>query len=315
MATEPKRDSTADRLPLVAVILTWFLPGAGHLYLGRGRTAAIGFGVVALLFILGVKLAEGRTFEFLDPELRSQTAIVLAPEVCNLGGLLWLLQNHPITQAPVHPGAFPPWIHLGSLLIALAGLANLGLIVDAHFQARGIARVAGPSPAVHAAAGWAIPGLGHVLQGRVLRGGIVFGVLVALFGLGTWLAEGTNLSRERHFYYWSAQSFLGLPAIGAELLSGRPPMTGPIARLDIGLFYAALAGLLNLLSLVDVIGFQSARRAGIDPGAERESTEATASKPKGTPTQKPSKRLIGVGDSPSDSAAPASATAAPEGNP
>ncbi len=294
MAPQTQREIITDRLPLVAVILTWFLPGAGHLYLGRVRTALAGFVLVAGLFVLGVNLAEGRAFEFLDAELRSPTAIILAPEVGNLGGLLWLLQNHPITQAPFHPGAFPTWIHLGSLLSALAGLANIGLIVDAHFHARGVQKVAGSSPAVHAVAGWAVPGLGHLLQGRVLRGAILFVTLVGLFSFGTWLAEGTNLSRERHFYYWSAQSFLGLPAVGAEWLSGRPAMTAHIARLDVGLFYAALAGLLNLLALVDVVGYQAARLAGVDPIAERELRSEQPPSPAQPRKGGTNKRLVGV---------------------
>ncbi|TAJ11650.1 MAG: hypothetical protein EPO68_14310, partial [Planctomycetota bacterium] len=54
----------------LAILLTWFLPGAGHIYLGR---MAFGFGalvVVSGLYYLGLRLAEGMTFEFLDPELR-----------------------------------------------------------------------------------------------------------------------------------------------------------------------------------------------------------------------------------------------------
>ena len=50
---------------------------------------------------------------------------------------------------------------------------------------------------------------------------LIFFSLVGLFVLGTVLAEGSNLSRERHFYYWGGQFVIGAPAIVAEALLGR----------------------------------------------------------------------------------------------
>ena len=289
MAAPQEQPDAGSRLPLVAVLLTWFLPGAGHLYLGRVKTAAIAFVAIEGLFLLGLSLSEARTFEFLDPELRSPAAILLAPEVGNLGGLLWQLQQVPMRTMPFHPGALPQAIHLGSLLAVLSGLANLALMSHAHYVARGVQRREGVSPAVHCAAGWAIPGLGHWLQGRRARGVLLFAVLVGLFVLGTVFSESSNLSRERHFYYWTAQVFLGLPAIGAELLSGRPPVTGPIPRVDLGLFYAALAGLLNLIALIDVYGYQAARLADQDPVEERHPKHAPSE-----PAKPADKHLVGA---------------------
>ena len=82
------------------------------------------------------------------------------------------------------------------------------------------------------AAGWAVPGLGHVLQGRRLRGTIVFVLLVGFFVLGTLMAEGTNLSRERPFYYWSGQLLIGLPALVAEGVFGAAAVKGEITFED-----------------------------------------------------------------------------------
>jgi hypothetical protein len=84
-------------------------------------------------------------------------------------------------------------------------------------------------------------------------------VLLGLFLAGTWMAGGANLSRMRHFYYWSGQFFLGLPAIVAEILSGRPPVTGETALGDAGLLYACMPGLLNILAMLDVFGVAERR--------------------------------------------------------
>ncbi|MEO0652719.1 MAG: DUF6677 family protein, partial [Planctomycetota bacterium] len=93
MASDPETGKRRGD-SLVATLLTWFLPGAGHLYLGRPVHAAVGFTVVFGLYGVGLLLADGMTFEFLDPELRSPLAVALSPELGNLGGLLWQLQNH-----------------------------------------------------------------------------------------------------------------------------------------------------------------------------------------------------------------------------
>jgi hypothetical protein len=124
---------------------------------------------------------------------------------------------------------------------------------------------AGPHPSLVLAGAWLVPGLGHWLQGRKLRAAIVFGLLLGLFGLGTWLAAGSNLSRERHFYYWSGQVLLGGPALLFEALSGHPPVNGEIRWVDVGLLYACMAGLLNVLAMLDVFGVAEERWFGSAP--------------------------------------------------
>ena len=75
--------------PAVALLLTWFLPGAGHIYLGRFRTGLLAFLLIEGLYALGYFLSEGRAFEFLDPELRGVFATILAPEMGNLGAMIF----------------------------------------------------------------------------------------------------------------------------------------------------------------------------------------------------------------------------------
>jgi hypothetical protein len=245
--------------PNAAALLTWFLPGAGHAYLGRYRAALTVFVVVEGIYALGWWLSQGRVFEFLDPELRGPFATILAPEAANLGAMLAQLKKVGFGPAELSP--FPATITWGAMLTAASGLANVVCMADAHLQARSrfIDARRETSPALLVLAAWAVPGLGHWLQGRRCRGLIVCLLLVGFFAWGTWMAEGSNLSRERHFYYWSGQFLLGAPAILAECLSGHPRVTGELFLVDVGLLYACMAGLLNVLALLDVHGVAEQR--------------------------------------------------------
>lgn len=267
MSAQKSNEHTGD--PNVATFLTWFLPGAGHLYLGRPQAAALAFVVVQGLFAAGIYLSGGMTFEFLDPELRGPFATVLTPEAANLGGLLYQMKVYGF--GPGTPRPWPDTVLLGAWLTALSGLANVLVMVSANVSARRARGESGrgPSPALHVGLAWAVPGLGHLAQGRHLRGLIVFVLLVGLLVWGTWLSDGANLSRERHFYYWSGQFLAGLPALALELGTGRPPVTSDIELGDVGLLFGCLAGLLNVLALLDVHGWSEAAHLGQPlPGSE-----------------------------------------------
>lgn len=253
LASEPRADANT------VTIATWLVPGAGHLLLGRGGFALVAFLVVEGLYVLGWALSQGRTFEFLDPELRGPFATLLAPEAGNLGALI--AQMKLVGFGPADPRPYPAWIHLGSFLAGLSGMLNGCLMAHAHLAARAprALRPAARAPALLVLAAWAVPGLGHLLQGRKRRAAIVFGLLLGLFAWGTWLAEGSNLSRERHFYYWAGQFLIGLPAFLAEVLSGRPPVTRDMAHVDAGLLIACMGGLLNVLAMLDVYGVAERR--------------------------------------------------------
>jgi len=272
---------TAGSDPNVAALLTWFIPGAGHLYLGKGAFALGAFILIEGMYLLGLKLSGGMVFEFLQPELRTKLAPALTPEAGNVGALLYHMKAYGYGLPT--PRLWPDWIKLGGALTAASGVLNVCLMVRAHVDAR-IAvpaeqRVRRPSIAI--LAGWLVPGLGHVLLGRRARGVFVFAALVGLFVLGTVLAEGSNLDRERHFYYWAGQFMLGLPALLAEVVHGHARVSSDIAYADAGVVFGSLAGLLNILALLDVYG-QGERQLLGEPEttAEAEPAEAPAEQEK-----------------------------------
>jgi uncharacterized protein DUF6677 len=272
--------------PNVAVLLTWFLPGAGHLFLGRMGPGLIAFALVEGLYALGWFLSGGRTFEYLDPELRGPLATLLTPEAGNLGAMLCHLKYSGFGLE--EPLPFPPAMVTGSFLCALSGILNVFVAAHVHLGARtaSTAGRAGPHPVLLLAAAWFVPGLGHWWQGRRLRAALVFALLFGLFVAGTWLAAGTNLSRERHFYYWSGQFLLGGPAMAFELLSGHPRVTRELPWSDVGLLYACMAGLLNVLAMLDVFGVAEQRWLAPSTPAAAPTTDGTGSAaPSPSPTE------------------------------
>jgi hypothetical protein len=249
--------------PTVAALLGWFVPGAGHLYVGELLTGLLVFALVGGLYALGLQLSAGMTFEYLDPELRGALAPVLSPEAGNLGGFVWQLRHYG--YGPGYPRVFPETIRLGSALCGLSGILNVLGMVHVHLLARTGRLRASVRPAALVGLAWLVPGLGHLAQGRRLRALIVFALLVGLFAVGTLLAEASNLSRERHFYYWAGQFMLGLPALAGEALFGSTRVTGHIPYAEAGLVYGCVAGLLNVLAMIDVYGWAEAQALGLDP--------------------------------------------------
>ena len=248
--------------PTVAALLTWFVPGAGHLYLGKARMAIAAFLVIQLLYLAGVVLSGGMFLEYLPAEMRTRFAAVLAPEMGNLGALL--LHQAQFGYGEAFPRPWPASMDIGTTLTAMSGLLNILLASHAHFEARrqnatGFAPV---GPAVAATASFLIPGLGQVLQGRRIRGLLLFVCLVGLFFVASILGEGANLDRERHFYYWAGQFLLGLPAVALEFWYGHPRVTTDIAYADAGVVLGCVAGMLNVLGMLDAYGWSESKILG-----------------------------------------------------
>ena len=267
-ARAPERDPDARGEPSLAAALTWIVPGLGHLYLREPRIAILAFVLVEGVYFLGIALSHGMGFEFLQSDLRGRFAGALTPEAANVGALVWHMRTFGFGGAP---RAWPDHIHLGTTLTATSGLLNACAMVHAHVTARRpSARKLGLAhPATLVFAAWLVPGLGHLMQGRRKRGLVVFVLLVGLLVLGSYLALGSNLDRERHFYYWGGQFLAGLPAMALEAAHGHALVRQEIPYVDAGLVLGALAGLLNVLAMLDVYGWADARRTAVEPARAR----------------------------------------------
>jgi hypothetical protein len=118
------------RSPVVAMILAWLVPGLGHFYLGRRRTAIAFAALVALTFLAGLSF-QGRLYTIED----GQPLTILATFAVYGAGLLNLVARGFLEN----PGGtiLAPTFEYGCAYLLTAGLMNLLLVLDAHDIAAG----------------------------------------------------------------------------------------------------------------------------------------------------------------------------------
>lgn len=122
---EPRRRSTA-----AAMVLAWLVPGLGHYYLGRRKTAVAFALIVAVTFLLGLSF-QGRLYTVEE----GQPLTILATFAVYGAGLL----NVVARAVSENPGGtiLSPTYEYGCAYLLTAGLMNLLLVLDAHDLATG----------------------------------------------------------------------------------------------------------------------------------------------------------------------------------
>ena len=121
----PRRRSTA-----AAMVLAWLVPGLGHYYLGRRRTAVAFALIVVVTFLLGLSF-QGRLYTVEE----GQPLTILATFAVYGAGLL----NVVARAVSENPGGtiLSPTYEYGCAYLLTAGLMNLLLVLDAHDLATG----------------------------------------------------------------------------------------------------------------------------------------------------------------------------------
>lgn len=124
-ADAPPRRSTA-----AAMVLAWLVPGLGHYYLGRRKTAIAFAAIVAATFLLGLSF-QGRLYTVQE----GQPLTILATFAVYGAGLL----NLAARVLSENPGGMilSPTYEYGCAYLLTAGLMNLLLVLDAHDIASG----------------------------------------------------------------------------------------------------------------------------------------------------------------------------------
>ena len=111
-------------------------------------------------------------------------------------------------------------------------------------------------------AGWMVPGAGHFLMGKWIRGALLATSIFAMFALG--LAMQGKL-------YTSAQDPLDMLGVAGDLGSGLLYLFGRMLGLgtqpiqttvaDYGTKFIVVAGLLNIIAAVDAHNLRTGRKA------------------------------------------------------
>jgi hypothetical protein len=108
---------------------------------------------------------------------------------------------------------------------------------------------------------WLVPGLGHLAQKRMAKA-LYFGLLIlGTYALGVWLGEGGSVSAARYEWHIYGQYGAALPAYLASLM-GSDPLGATVDRLELGVVFTTVAGILNVVVMVDA--YEVARRAELD---------------------------------------------------
>ncbi len=263
--------------PSNAILATLLVPGAAHAALGKPLRGVLAFVVTVGMFWCGYAILGDRLFHSVLFEPFSLLARVfefvplnLLPESFNLGCtiIVNLLRDVPVDPA-AHDEALralratQPGEHLGFFLTGCSGIVAVLFAADAH----GLAFGQGPRPqnrVLMAGLSWLLPGSGHVLAGHRNKGILMGGAVVVMFILGLLASSGLAVDRGHHDAYWIVQSLFGGGALVSALWLGPMELTDSIpSRYNLGITLTAVAGLMNLVVMVDAYTVTDLQKAKV----------------------------------------------------
>jgi hypothetical protein len=128
--TESAAAAPTARSPVAAMLLAWMIPGLGHWYLGRRRSAVAFAVIVTLTFLAGLSF-QGRLYTI----EQGQPLTILATFAVFGAGLL----NIAARLLSENPGGviLSATYEYGCAYLLTAGLMNLLLVLDAFDVAKG----------------------------------------------------------------------------------------------------------------------------------------------------------------------------------
>jgi hypothetical protein len=260
----------------LGTFLSGFVPGLLQYQLGQKRRAAIAFGSCFVLFFVGWMVVKDRLFYWalLTPD---------TPPNGSSGGLIpWQLLARcglPVTlpellNAPANAiGAMLAWDatpngerlwrmprdfeHLFGWLTAASGMLAAFWSAAAHWDLRWrrdsgentLAPIA--NPALCAGLSWLVPGLGHARAGQKDKGMLMGAAVVIVFAMGLLFSHGHAVDRANASVWWIGQNLFGGGSLFAALVTGPWRMEGAPPQLDLGIVLCTVAGLMNLVVMVD----------------------------------------------------------------
>ena len=121
-----------NRRAVIAMVLAYLIPGAGHFYLGLRARAATFFAIIVLLFTIGLSI-DGSLYTILD-SLRSGALLRLLASFGSIGaGVIYFIAAAMGPHGDVRSITY----EYGTTFTLTAGLMNLLLVLDCFDIAEG----------------------------------------------------------------------------------------------------------------------------------------------------------------------------------
>lgn len=253
--------------------LSGFVPGLLQFRLGQQNRGLLALVSCTALYFVGWVLVRERLFYWVlldagtpatggtsPARTAAQFGLPLVlPELLNLpanalGALLSFDSSPTAERAWRH---LQPSEYLGGFLTAASGMLAAFWAAAGHWELRR-RRDGGPTPpvavadpALCAALSWLVPGLGHARAGQKDKG-LVMGAAVAIvFAMGLLFSHGHACDRATYSVWWMAQNLFGGGSLFAALVTGPMQQEAAPMYLDLGVVLCTVAGLMNLVVVVD----------------------------------------------------------------
>ncbi|MBX3464892.1 MAG: hypothetical protein KF830_17120 [Planctomycetes bacterium] len=250
--------------------LLGFVPGLLQWQLGQKPRAVLAFASCTVVFFVGWVLVRERLFYWalLTPDAAGSGLLrtlagcglpITLPELLNLPanalGALLCWDGSPTGE---RLWRLPRDLeHLGGFLTGASGMLAAFWSAAAHWQLRrrrdGGADLPPPvaDPALCAGLSWLVPGLGHARAGQRDKGVLLGVAVAAVFALGLLFSHGHAVDRATYSVWWIAQNLFGGGSLFAALVTGPMRMVGEPPDLQLGVVLCTVAGLMNLVVMVD----------------------------------------------------------------
>jgi hypothetical protein len=116
---------------------------------------------------------------------------------------------------------------------------------------------------------WAVPGMGHVYLGDVRRGLVIMATIAATFWGGVAIGGvASTVNQKERTAWFMAQICTGSHGLLGHFLSRQQPdlarKTAPWMSVEVGVIYTGVAGLLNLLVVLDALSRAEAQVSGVN---------------------------------------------------
>lgn len=267
--------------------LQGFVPGLLQYRLGQRRRALVAFVSCFLVFFLGWVFVRERLFYWAllnqdhggSDVLRTAARfgfVVTLPELLNLPAhAIGAMLCYDGTPTGERLWRMPRDLeHLGGFLTAASGMLAAFWSAAGHWDLR-LRRDGGESPpapvanpAFCAGISWLVPGLGHARAGQKDKGVVLGAAVVIVFAMGLWFSQGHAVDRANASVYWIGQNLFGGGALFAALVTAPWRMEVAPPELDLGIVLCTVAGLMNLIVMVDA--FTVAERSAFPKPARAE---------------------------------------------